>query len=55
MPCHNYVITVDSNGCIACERILSDADTDAGSVGVCNSKLLVNLENWKELQPSSKP
>ena len=51
----DFVVSVDNDGSIEYERMSAEGDTAPGSVGVSKSKILVELENGKAWQPSSKP
>ena len=51
----DFVVSIDNDRLIEYKRIPSEAATAEGSVGVSESKILVELENGKAGQPSSEP
>ena len=51
----DFVVSVDNYGSITYERISLEGGTAEGSVGVCESKIPVVLDNGKAWQPSSEP
>ena len=53
MTWFDLVVSMDSDGSIEYERMSSELGTAEGSVGVLESKILVEFENEKQWQPSS--
>ena len=51
----DFVVSVDNDRSIECERMTSEASTTEGSVGVSESKISGELENGMLWQPSSEP
>ena len=51
----NFVASVENDGSIEYERMSSEGGTAEGSVGVSESKILMELENGKAWQPSGEP
>ena len=47
----DFMVSVDNDGSIECERMFSEGGTAEASVGVSESKILVELENRKAWQP----
>ena len=51
----DFVVSKDNDGSIEYKRMSAEGGTAEGSVGVCESKIPVELENGTAWQPSSEP